>query len=127
MYRMGFGCSLAATAIVALSAPAFGATRPNSSSWAVTEASWDYGCAIVLVSSDKDISNVVYRIDGTDVKIEFNDGITSVVLPGTATDVWIKSGSFRSDDGSGYGSHHQRPQSCDTTTQPFFEFDSAPL
>ena len=123
MNRIGFGCSLAAAAVLALSAPASAGTKPSASS-AETQASWEFGCAYLLVSSDKDISNLVYRVDGVDTKIEFTDGTTAFVLPGATTDVWIKSGSLRSGDGPGYGMHHQRPQDCDTAKEIVFTWDS---
>lgn len=122
MNKIGFGSWLAATAIVAFSAPAMALNQPTGST-AETQASWGYGCDSLIVSSTKDISNVVYRVDGVDIKIEFGDGVTSLMLPASATDVWIKSGSYRSGDGSGYGMHHVRPQTCETATQADF-FDT---
>ena len=73
---------------------------------------------MVVIESGKDISNIVYRVDGTDTKIELEDGTNIFTVPGDTTDVWVKSGNNKSGDGSGYGVHHARPASCDITNDP---------
>ena len=65
--------------------------------------------------SDKGLSNVVLRfIDGAEQKFEINDGSDkySLTFSGTGDNagkelqgVWIKSGCFKSGDGSGYGEY----------------------
>lgn len=104
-----FTALFAGAAIVATASPAFAAP-------AETTASWQTDCSSVLVNSSKDISNLVYRINGVDTKIEFKDGTKFYVLPGTATDVWVKSGNNKSGDGSGYGEHFAASNSCTTST-----------
>ena len=84
---------------------------------AITSADWSYGCTEVTVESSKDISNIVYRLDGVDTKIEFKDGTTTYTLPGDVTDVWVKSGNNKSGDGPGYGEHHEMPANCSGWSQ----------
>ncbi len=102
--------AIAATGAAAIAAPALAAPAANAS------ADWFETCSVVIVESDKDISNVVYRLDGEDIKIEFEDGTNHLVLPGRTSDVWVKSGNNRSGDGPGYGERFSRPDACDATS-----------
>ncbi len=70
------------------------------------EVTLDGACELVTVVSDKDISNIVIRVDGVDTKIEFGDGVNEYVFSAIdATDVWVKAGNNKSGDGPGYGEH----------------------
>jgi hypothetical protein len=56
-----------------------------------------------VVTSSKDISNIVVR-DDEDHRTEYDDGVREVVVPtGDVTTIWVKSGSTMSLDGPGYG------------------------
>ncbi len=100
------------TAITLTGASLLGTVSPALAAPATTSALWNYGCTEVTVESTKDISNLVYRLDGVVTKIEFKDGTHSHTLPGGVTDVWIKSGNNKSGDGPGYGEHHGMPADC---------------
>jgi len=102
---------IAATAVVA--GVIFGTAAPGAAGVGTTSAVWNGDCSVVTTYSTKDISNLVYRIDGVDYRIEFQDGTHEYHLPGDATDVWIKAGNNKSDLGPGYGQHYSRPDSCD--------------
>lgn len=66
----------------------------------------DGSCEWITVVSDKDISNIVIRIDGVDTKIEFDDGVNEYVIPALGvTDVFVKAGTNKSGEGPGYGEH----------------------
>jgi len=106
-------------AITVTSASLLGTVSPAlaAKAKATTSADWNYSCTEVTVESSKDISNIVYRIDGVDTKIEFKDGTTTYMLPGDATDIWIKSGNNKSGDGPGYGEHHEMPANCSGWSQ----------
>jgi hypothetical protein len=108
--------TLAITAVASLGL--LGTASPALARPAQTSATWDAGCTAVVVDSTKDISNIVYRIDGADTKIELHGSFHAYELPGTATDVWVKSGNNLSGDGPGYGEHHARPAACDTSGGP---------
>lgn len=110
--------TLTATAIAGISFLA--AAAPTLAAPATTSADWNHDCTTVTVDSNKDISNIVYRLNGVDTKIEFEDDTNHYQLPGDATDIWIKSGDNHSNDGSGYGEHFAQPDTC--TTPP----DTAP-
>ena len=92
-----------------------GAT-PASATPATTSATWDASCSIAVAIANKDISNIVYRVDGVDTKIEFVDGTKVFLVDGSASDIWIKSGNNKSGDGPGYGEHFVRPDNCAVTT-----------
>ena len=81
-----------------------------------TSAEWDATCTTVHAQSVKDISNVVYMIDGVEHRIEFTDGTHDLQLPGEITDLWIKAGNNKSGDGAGYGEHFARPDACDLSS-----------
>jgi hypothetical protein len=100
-------------AIAITSVGVLGAAAPAGAARAETSAEWTAGCTTVVATSTKDISNVVYRVDGVDTRIELAGGFHTILLPGAATDVWVKSGNNRSGDGPGYGEHHARPATCD--------------
>lgn len=61
-------------------------------------------CTELQINSSKEISNIVYEIDGVEVKIE-DIGSHSYTFPDGAdiTTVWVKSGNNKSGDGPGYG------------------------
>ncbi len=106
-------------AIVAGTAAAgltFGLVAPSAAgvnnSQGHTNADWDAACEVVTVRSVKDISNVVYHIDGTEHRIEFSDGTHHLQLPGEITDIWVKAGNNKSGDGSGFGEHYGQPERC---------------
>ena len=103
-----------AAGIAATAAVTFGLAAPTSAaSTGKTNAEWDGNCSVVVASSTKDISNVVYMIDGAEHRIEFADGTNTLQLPGEITDLWIKAGNNKSGQGSGYGEHYARPDRCD--------------
>jgi hypothetical protein len=112
--RAGSALAVAVTTSIGLLAMA----SPAAAARAATSASWDAGCTTVTVESNKDISNIVYRINGIDTKVELDDGTHVYQLPGTATDVWVKSGNNHSGDGPGYGQHVARPAGCDAGGGP---------
>jgi hypothetical protein len=70
--------------------------------------SLDYDCAeaTVTVTSSKDLSNIVYQVDGSPTRLEGLTGKVYVIdldtLEGLET-TWVKSGNNRSGDGPGYG------------------------
>ena len=80
-----------------------------------TDVRWNPGCSVAIATSTKDISNVVYMVDGVENRVEFSDGTHSFTLPGEATDIWVKAGNNKSGRGPGYGEHYARPASCDVT------------
>ena len=113
--------ALAVAGVAIAAGPSFAGPEADVS------ADWFETCSVVSASSTKDISNVVYRVDGEDTKIEFTDGTTEVMLPGDATDVWIKSGNNHSGDGSGYGEHFARPDHCDGSIESPPEDNRVPV
>lgn len=94
----------------------FGLVAPSDAGVGETNAEWDASCEVVSITSTKDISNVVYMIDGTAHRIEFTDGTHDLLLPGEITELWVKAGNNKSDDGSGYGEHYTRPDGCLSTS-----------
>ena len=116
---------LAATAgIVAGAALTFGIAAPSSAApTGETSAEWDATCSVVVASSSKDISNVVYMIEGAEHRMEFSDGTKTLQLPGEITDLWIKAGNNKSGHGAGYGEHYSRPDQCDVSTSTVVETD----
>lgn len=100
---------LAIAATVAFTTPLLLAGAASAGTGTVN-ATWD--CYSVTVTSTKDISNLVYTVDGVDIKVEFGDGTHTYVLDGAATDVWIKAGNNKSGDGPGYGQHFSKPDYC---------------
>lgn len=102
--------TLASTMIVGIGV--LGAATPTLAAPAATSADWHFDCTTVTVDSSKDISNIVYRLNGIDTKIEFEDGTNTYQLPGGVTDVWVKSGNNHSGDGPGYGEHFSQPDIC---------------
>jgi len=81
-----------------------------------THAEWSSDCSVVVASSTKDISNVVFMIDGVEHRIEFEDGTHELELPGEITDLWIKAGNNKSGHGPGYGQHYAQPTGCEIDT-----------
>jgi hypothetical protein len=105
----------AAAGVVAGVALTFGFAAPSSAApTGRTNAEWNAECTVVHATSSKDISNVVYLIDGVEHRIEFSDGTHDLQLPGEISDLWIKAGNNKSGDGSGYGEHYVQPASCTT-------------
>ena len=62
-------------------------------------------CGVYQINSSKDLSNIVYRVDGVDTKIEFFSGPSFMLVAENTTDIWVKSGCNHSGDGPGYGEH----------------------
>ena len=62
-------------------------------------------CGMYEITSTKDLSNIVYRIDGVDTKIEPLSGYNYLLEIEGVTDIWVKSGCNKSGDGPGYGEH----------------------
>lgn len=59
-----------------------------------------------VITSEKDISNVVVGDDGVNVKTEMEDDVTTWTVSdpdGTLDTIWVKAGNNRSGDGPGYG------------------------
>ncbi len=109
---------LAATTVgvAALAVTSFGFISPTSATpTGRTDARWNPTCSVVVATSTKDISNVVYTMDGVEHRIEYTDGTNSVTLPGEIDDLWIKAGSNKSGHGSGFGEHFARPEHCTVT------------
>lgn len=78
---------------------------PVSAAEADIDIQLDCESGVIEASSSKNISNIVYSVDGDHSKIEFDDpGPYSYTLglDGVST-VWVKSGSNESGDGPGYG------------------------
>ena len=105
---------LAAAAFVSLSGGI--ATAVLAQPTGTTSATWSADCSTVTVTSTKDISNIVFVVDGFETKIEFADGTNTFDLDGAASDVWVKAGNNKSGDGSGFGEHYARPASCDSAS-----------
>lgn len=74
------------------------------------------GCQSVIVSSCKDISNVVLRTaNGVETKFDNQNGTTKTYTSPNGspiTTVWVKSGCFKSGDGPGYGRKFANPLNC---------------
>lgn len=62
-------------------------------------------CGVIQINSSKDLSNIVYRVDGVDTKIEMISGPSFILHAENVTDIWVKSGCNKSGDGPGYGEH----------------------
>ncbi len=62
-------------------------------------------CGVYQINSSKDISNIVYRVDGVDTKIEMFSGPSFILHAENVTDIWVKLGCNASGDGPGYGEH----------------------
>ncbi len=81
-------------------------TTPASAAPATITVEYDCAEATISVTSSKDISNIVYQVDGTPTRIDDLSGHTYVVdletLEGLET-TWVKSGNNASGDGPGYG------------------------
>lgn len=113
---------LAATTvgIAALAVTSFGFISPTSATpTGRTDARWNPSCSVVVATSTKDISNVVYTLRGVEHRIEYTDGTNSVTLPGEITDLWIKAGNNKSGHGSGYGEHFTQPLHCTPTQEAY--------
>ena len=91
-----------------------GLASPSSASSAEITAEWmssRAGCT-VTVTSDKDISNIAYLVDGEEVRHEFEDGMMTYTVVGVSG-VWVKSGNNHSGDGSGLGEFFDGPIECE--------------
>lgn len=62
-------------------------------------------CGVFKITSSKDISNIVYRVDGVDTKLDELSGRMYILEESNVTDIWVKSGNNHSGDGPGYGEH----------------------
>lgn len=84
---------------------------PVSAAEAEVELAVDCESSVITVTSSKNISNVVYSVDGEHSKVEFgDDGPFSYSLPlDGMTTVWVKSGNNDSGDGPGYGERFDIP------------------
>jgi uncharacterized repeat protein (TIGR01451 family) len=78
---------------------------PASAAPATVEVEVDCDTGMIRIVSSKDISNIVYEVDGVETKIEFDDVETKTYeLPlDSITTIWVKSGNNKSGDGPGYG------------------------
>ena len=87
--------SLVATAAILLSP--FASASPSLAAPATditVSRSYEMGqCVDPMVTSDKDISNLVYVINGETTKIEFEDGSYEHTVHGEVTEIWVKSGN----------------------------------
>lgn len=90
------GAGLAATA----------ATTPAYAAPATVTLDYDCAEATITVTSSKDLSNIVYQVDGSPTRLDDLSGKVYVVdldtLEGLET-TWVKSGNNQSGDGPGYG------------------------
>lgn len=105
------GLSLLAAPQVASAAPA-----PGGSSAAIVSVELDCDAGGYVVTSSKDISNIVVRDGaGNDTRTEFDDAVVdSVVDAESVTVIWVKSGANASGDGPGYGERFDvAPAECD--------------
>ena len=116
--------ALATITVIAALASSVGvaAAKPDRSKGHTAEIDVvvDPACSTITIESSKDISNLVFRMDGQDVKLEFSASIGTYELPYEAsiTDVWVKSGNNKSGAGAGYGEHFS--VGCDDRLDLFF-------
>lgn len=97
-------------ACAAVSVGLLASATPSLADSATVSASWRYepggrgpieGCYDPVITSTKDISNLVYVIGGETFKIEFEDGTTEYQIAGEVTEVWVKSGNNGPEGGLG--------------------------
>ena len=95
---------------------------------AVVEVDWQ--CNTILITSNKDLSNLVWLIDGVDTELFLEDVKTfllddSVADVSEISDLWVKSGSNRKrGEEKGRGEHFTRPNP-DPCNDPPTAFDDA--
>ncbi|RHW23320.1 hypothetical protein D0Z08_30335 [Nocardioides immobilis] len=112
------GAGLAATA----------ATAPAYAAPATVTLEYDCAEATITVTSSKNLSNIVYQVDGTPTRLDDLTGTTYVVdletLEGLET-TWVKSGNNHSGDGPGYGERFDFDY--DATCDPDADGDGYPV
>lgn len=95
-----------AGAVIGAGLAATAATAPASAAPATITLDYDCAEATITVTSSKNLSNIVYQVDGSPTRIGDLAGHTYVVdletLEGLET-IWVKSGNNQSGDGPGYG------------------------
>lgn len=104
----------AALGLLVPAAPGMASAAEVTVTWEITPADTRGGedtCDDPTIVSSKDISNLVYVIDGETFTIEFSDEEqgTEYTIDGAVTEVWVKSGNNKSGDGSGLGEHFEAP------------------
>lgn len=70
------------------------------------DVTYDCDAGAWVITSEKDISNVVVGDDGVDVKTEMEDDVNTWTVSdpdGTLDTIWVKAGNNKSGDGPGYG------------------------
>ena len=98
-----------------------GKNKKNNSVGDIT-VEW-ISCDEVEITSTKDISNIVYEVDGVETKIDSLSGHSYTLSPGgTITAVWVKAGNNKSGDGPGYGEKFELP---DASLEVFITVDDA--
>lgn len=111
------------TLVAAAAAAAFGllgTAAPSSAKAAEVDVSWRFvpggrgnpadACLDPKVTSDKDISNIVYVLaDGTTHVIELSDEEQGpeYTVAGEVTGIWVKSGSNKDGDEGGLGEYFE--------------------
>jgi hypothetical protein len=107
-YQIASRRTLAAAAGIVIGA-GLAATAATTSAYAAPATvtlAYDCAEATVTVTSSKDLSNIVYQIDGSRTRLDELSGTVYVIdldtLEGLET-TWVKSGNNRSGDGPGYG------------------------
>jgi hypothetical protein len=77
---------------------------------AVVDVEIDCDAGLILITSSKDLSNIVYSMGGEHFKLDDLYGYTFALdLEGIET-VWVKSGNNQSGDGPGYGERFDIPE-----------------
>ncbi len=96
---------------------------------APAEVTVDVDCdnGLIVITSTKDISNIVYSVDGEHTKLDELTG-TSYELPlDSISTLWVKSGNNQSGDGPGYGERFDIPSDvCAVDTTLGIEKDGPP-
>lgn len=103
--------ALATLGLLAPAAPSMARAATVTVEWEVEGSDprgGDVTCVNPTITSDKDISNLVYVLaSGEEIRIEFSDDeqSTEYTVDGEVVEIWVKSGNNKSGDGSGLGQH----------------------
>lgn len=106
--RFASGRTLAAAASIVIGAglTVAATTAPANAAPATVTVAYDCAEATITVTSSKNLSNIVYQVDGTRTRLDELTGKVYVIdldtLEGLQT-TWVKSGNNHSGDGPGYG------------------------